>query len=122
MKIILTLLLIVPFLSGCAVFSLFGGNRVDPIDIQYTAVDRIPLNLSDPAPLRLKTPQWIVITPENADNVWEELKNKNTNLVLFAVTDQGYENLSLNMVEIRNFINMQRQIIIKYKEYYEPKE
>jgi len=26
------------------------------------------------------------------------------------------------MVEIRNFINMQRQIIIKYREYYEPEK
>jgi len=28
----------------------------------------------------------------------------------------------VTMVEIRNFINMQRQIIIKYREYYEPEK
>jgi hypothetical protein len=85
-------------------------------------VERIPLNLRDPSPIQPRTPRWIIITPENADKVWAELESKKSNLVLFALTDKGYEELSVTMVEIRNFINMQRQIIIKYKEYYEPEK
>jgi hypothetical protein len=122
MKTILALSIIIPLLTGCASFSLFGGKRVQPIEVQTTAVERIKLNLPDPAPLKPRTPQWVVITPENAEQVWKELESKNTNLVLFAITDKGYEELSVTMAEIRNFINTQRHIIIKYKEYYEPKE
>jgi hypothetical protein len=115
-------ILLLPLLSGCASFSLFGGKRVQPVEIQTVAVERTPLNLRDPAPLEPRSPQWIIVTPENADKVWEELQKKNSNLVLFAITDKGYEELAVTMVEIRNFINMQRQIIIKYREYYEPEK
>ena len=63
--------------------------------------------------------EWFVITPDNVDKVWEQLKKKDKDLVLFGLTDDGYERLSINMAEIRNFINTQRVIILKYKDYYE---
>ncbi len=113
------LALIIPFLTACTSFS-FGKSKVKPIEIENVEVERIKLNLDPPTPLRPRVTQWIVITPENADKVWEDLKKNNNNLVLFAVTGDGYEELSITMAEIRNFINTQRQIIIKYKEYYEP--
>lgn len=122
MKKLIPLLFVIPLLSGCASFSLFGGSKVQPVEIQTVAVERTRLNLADPAPLRPRTPQWIVITPENAEQVWKDLESRNANLVLFAITDRGYEELSVTMAEIRNFINTQRQIIIKYREYYEPVE
>lgn len=120
MKILLVLALMIPTLTGCASFSLFGKSKVQEVEIQTQAVERTRLDLKQPTPLAPRTPKWIVITPENAQKVWEKLASNNENLVLFAVTDNGYEELSINMAEIRNFINMQRQIIIKYKEYYEP--
>jgi hypothetical protein len=117
----LILILLLPLLNGCASFSLFG-KRVQPVEVKTVAIERTPLNLRDPSPLEPRVPQWIIITPENADKVWEELQKKNSNLVLIALTDKGYEELAVTMVEIRNFINMQRQIIIKYREYYEPEK
>jgi hypothetical protein len=113
---------LLPLLSGCASFSLFGGKRVQPVEVKTVAVERTPLNLRDPSPLEPRVPQWIIITPENADKIWADLEAKKSNLVLIALTDKGYEELAVTMVEIRNFINMQRQIIIKYKEYYEPEK
>jgi hypothetical protein len=115
----LTLTIAPLLLSGCASFSLFG-EREKPITIETKAVERTPLNLQPPPPLSPRTTRWIVITPENADKVWEDLKAKNIDLVLFAITDDGYEELAVTMAEIRNYINAQRQIIIKYQEYYEP--
>lgn len=64
--------------------------------------------------------EWVVITPENAEEVWTELQQSNTDLVLFGLTDEGYENLAINIANIRNMMNQQRIIIIKYKDYYEP--
>jgi hypothetical protein len=63
-----------------------------------------------------------LITPQNAEEVWARLKEKNADLVLFGLTDDGYEELAMTMVELRNLIATQRQIIIKYKEYYEPEK
>jgi len=114
-------ILLLPLLSGCASFSFFG-KRVQPVEIQNVAVERLPLNLREPSPLEPRVPQWIIITPENAEKIWADLEAKKSNLVLIALTDKGYEELAVTMVEIRNFINMQRQIIVKYKEYYEPEK
>lgn len=114
------ILIIAPLLlSGCGSFSLFG-ERVKPIKVETKAVERTPLNLTLPPPLAPRATKWILITPENAQQVWTELRNKNIDLVLFAVTDDGYEELATTMAEIRSHINAQRQIIIKYQEYYEP--
>jgi hypothetical protein len=63
-----------------------------------------------------------LITPQNAEEVWAKLREKNADLVLFGLTDDGYEELSMTMAELRNYIAAQRQVIIKYKEYYEPKK
>jgi hypothetical protein len=63
---------------------------------------------------------WIVITPENADAVWKKLKEENKDVVLIALTDDGYQQLALNIAEIKNILAQQKSIIVKYKEYYEP--
>ena len=116
---ILTISLLSVSLSGCASFSLFG-EKVKPVEIQTKAVERTRLDLPMPEPLKPRSPQWILITPENVEQVWAKLREKNVDLVLFGLTDNGYEELSINIAELRNFIASQRQIIIKYKEYYEP--
>jgi hypothetical protein len=110
-----------PLLSGCATFGLFGG-KVKPIEVKTVAVERTPLNLREPAPLRPKPLEWVVITPENVEEVWAKLRSNNSNVVIIGLTDDGYENLSITMAEIRNHLLMQSNIIKKYKEYYEPKE
>ena len=106
-------------LSGCGSF---GWKGVEPIEIQKRAVERTPLNLPDPAPPRARELEWIIVTPENAQAVWQRLRDANTDVVVFALTDDGYETLALTMAELRNFIAQQRAIIIKYREYYEPKK
>ena len=84
---------------------------------------REPLALADPKPLELQDIDWIIITKDNADEVFEKIKNdKNGDYALFALTDNGYEKLALNFADIRNKIAEQRQIILSYQDYYEPKE
>lgn len=113
---------LIPLLiSGCGTFK-FGGQTVEPISIEKKAVERTRLDLAEPKPLMGRPMQWIIITPDNAEQVWQDLKGKNMDLVLFGITDEGYEELSISMAEIRNFIAQQRSIIVKYKEYYEPKD
>ena len=73
-----------------------------------------------PPPLKARGMDWFVVTPENIDQVWAKLKEKNVDLVVFALTDDGYQELAMTMAEVRNYIATQRAIIVKYKEYYEP--
>jgi len=115
----LLILTIFPFLiSGCA-FPSFFKKQVKEIEVKTQEVKRTHLNIKQPKPLSPQKIEWFVITPDNVDKVWEQFKKKDKDLVLFGLTDDGYERLSINMAEIRNFINTQRVIILKYKDYYE---
>ena len=116
--VLLTAIILPLFVSGCASFG--WSSDVKPIEIQKRAVERTPLRLVDPAPVRGRELEWIIITPENAESVWQRLRESNTDMVLFALTDDGYETLSLTMAELRNFIAQQRAILGRYREYYEP--
>jgi hypothetical protein len=119
MKSIIAVIIAAAMLQGCA---LLGWKAIEGIEIKKKAVDRTPLNLADPQPLKPTAPQWRVITPENQAQVFAELKSKNIDQVLFALTDDGYEELSVDIAQIRALIAQQRDIIVKYREYYEPKK
>ena len=101
-------------LNGCA------GLAVKEIQSYKIEKKREPLALDMPAPLELQDVDWIIITKENADEVFEKVKNdKNGDYALFALTDNGYEKLALNFADIRNKLAEQRQITLSYKDYYE---
>lgn len=115
-----TILLLVTSLSGCASFSIFGGEDVKPIEVVTVAEERTPLNLPDPTPLSAKDIEWVVVTPENIDEIFEKLNKDGQNVVLFALTEDGYQQISVQFAEARNYILQQRLILMKYREYYEP--
>lgn len=113
---ILTILLVSN--SGCA-FIPSWFKKDDPpkvIEVFKKPIERAPLNIIQPEPIQTKPLTWIVVTPENAEKVFNDLKDDK---VLFAITSEGYQDLAMLMAQLRVFIYTQRQIIIKYKEYYE---
>ena len=103
-------------LTGCAT------NEVQPVVISTVPAQKTALALKDPDPIKTRKVHWFVITPENAESVFAELQKKKYSLVLFGLTDDGYENLSLNIAEIRAYMTEQKAIVEAYREYYEPKE
>lgn len=114
----IVLLLIVSLTStGCA--SWFR-KPVDPIQVAAKPVEKTPLAIENPQPLRLRPLDWIVITPQNWEEVFKQMQTKEQNLVLFGLTSDGYQALSVTIAELRNLINTQRIIIQQYKDYYEP--
>lgn len=68
--------------------------------------------VTPPDQLRLRDVEFIVITPENVDEVFANLKGDKA---LIALTPKGYENISLNLSDIRAYIQQQKQIIILYE-------
>lgn len=106
--------------SGCAVFDFW--KRPESVTVKKEEVARAPLNLAAPQPLKITPPRWIVVTPANAQEVWKRLRDQKSDVVLFALTDDGYEELAVDFAQIRNLIEQQRQIIIEYKKYYEPEK
>ena len=112
-KNILLLSLLAVFLTSC-------GSSVKEIQVSTVEVSKTPLNLPNPDPLQLQDVEWIIITKDNAMEIFEEVKSKGGEYSLFALTDTGYEKLALNFTDIRNRLAQQRQILLSYKEYYEP--
>jgi len=106
-------------LSSCASFSLFNKDKVKEVKVETVEVKREKLNLKTPLPIELLDPSWIIIHPSNAEEVWEVLKDDKKDIVLFALTDEGYQSLSVNLTKLRNIIEQQRIILFKYKKYYE---
>jgi hypothetical protein len=67
----------------------------------------------------LVPPKWLLVTEDNAKQIFEYLKSKGVDPVLFAVTDEDYQLIAINHLKVRNFILINTNIINKYKDYYE---
>jgi uncharacterized protein YcfL len=115
MKTIIVALLGLTLLAGCA-------SQPQRIEISAKPIDKPQLVLPPVEQLRLKDVEWVVITEENAQEVFAKLLKDRKDPVLIGLTDDGYEQLSLNISDIMTLIAQQRQIIAAYQNYYEESE
>jgi len=77
-----------------------------------------------PKPLQLTDTRVFVVTEENFDAFVEEFKGIYGEVAFVALSMQDYENLALNVSDLRRYINQQKQIIVYYEKAVtdEPKE
>ena len=66
--------------------------------------------------------RWIIITSENADEVFAKLEEQGIDPVIFGLTDKDFELLSKNFARIRNQLKITNDLLDQYKEYYEKSE
>ena len=111
---VLVSLLLITFLTSC--------SGVKKLTIFKEEVKRQELNLEKPTPLQLEQLQWIIITSENADEVFKKLEEQGIDPVLWGLTDKDFELLAKNFARIRNQLKITNDLLDQYKEYYEPKE
>ena len=86
-------------------------------------MERVVVNtqpLATPKPIvppvdqpRMRDVKWVVITPENIDEQFAKITTGE--VVLFAVTAQGYENLALNLSDVRANIDQYKAVIGVYE-------
>jgi hypothetical protein len=112
--------LIINIILTVFVVLLFSGCVQKEIVTQREEVKKIPLNLSDPHPLKLNDVSYAVITDKNSKDVFDQMIKESKEPVLFGIDSKDYENLSLNLSYIRKYIIEQQQIIKSYRDYYEP--
>jgi len=109
---VLPLLILTTFLiSSC--------SSVKQLEVFKTEVPRTKLDLPDPETPRIQDLNWIIITSENADEVFAKLKEQNIDPVLFGLTDDDYETLAVNFAQIRAYMIKQKLTLDQYREYYE---
>lgn len=80
--------------------------------------ERSELVVPTVAPVTQSNVTWTIITPENYEVKAKEIESRGGNAVLFALTPQGYQNLSMNVAELRRYIQQQQSIIVSYQKYY----
>ena len=115
LKLILSVLV-----SLILITSLTSCSGVKQLEIFKTEVEREKLNLKKPTPLELEQLQWIIITSNNADEVFTRLEEAGIDPVLFGLTDKDFELLAKNFARIRNQLKITNDLLDKYKQYYEP--
>ena len=106
----------------CALLSLtLIGCSSSPkvITIKAEPIDPVPLILPDVDRIELESTKFYVVTELNYQKVFDELREKNYDPVIFGVTDDGYEILSVNNAKVLQMVQQQRAIIKAYKEYYD---
>tara|TARA_E500000075_G_scaffold36416_1_gene32686 strand:+ start:111 stop:497 length:387 start_codon:yes stop_codon:yes gene_type:complete len=109
-SVLLSLTLII-FLTSC--------SSVKKIETFFTPVEREPLNLKEPVLGKLESIKWIVITSENAEEVFKKLEEEGIDPVLFGLTDNDYQLIAKNFAQIRHNLKTKSEIIKSYKDYYE---
>jgi len=103
-------------------FLVSSCSSVKEIEIFKKEVPRAKLDLPDPETPRIDDLNWIIITSENADEVFAKLKEQNIDPVLFGLTDDAYETLAVNFAQIRAYMIKQKLTLDQYREYYESEE
>ena len=96
-----------------------GCSSIKELEIFTKEVKRIPLNLDEPNPLKLGKVDWVVINKDNYEEVFKKLQEGNKDIVLFGLTDDGYEQLAINFAQVRKYIMLNRNVLMQYKKYYE---
>lgn len=69
-----------------------------------------------PKKVQMPPVDWYVITEENLEEKLEELRTNTGNIVFFAISAKGYENLALGIGDLRRYIKEQQAIIGYYEE------
>ena len=111
---VLVLLILATFLTNC--------SSIKQLSIFKEEVKRQELNLEKPTPLQLEQIKWIIITSENAAEVFKKMEEQGLDPVLFGLTDNDYQFIAKNFAQIRNQLKITNDILDKYKDYYEPKK
>ena len=112
------LLLLLSSLTACSLFS--KPEKVVVTQVEY--IERtIPIQ-PRPKPVTLYDIEFYAVTKENIDEFIERFEKAEGSLVFFAISVPDYENIALNMGELRRFIESQTAIIVYYEENANPKK
>ncbi len=76
--------------------------------------------VSRPKPVQLNDVRVYVVNERELDSFITEFKDSYGELAYVALSMQDYENLALNIAELRRYINQQTEIIIYYENAVTP--
>ena len=112
-RIIISILVIL-FLTGC--------SGVKKLSIFKEEVPRQNLGLEKPTMPELEKLKWIIITSDNADEVFKKMQDEGIDPVIFGLNDKDFQLIAKNFAQIRAHLKVTNDLLDKYKEYYEKED
>ena len=106
-----SLLLLTLLLSSCG----YLRKPEKEIVVQTVEVQKVIPVQPRPKPVDMTDVKFYVVTEENYEEFKERFKKENGDFVFYAMSVPSYENLALDMAELRRYIEQQKEIIIYYE-------
>lgn len=103
-----SLLLLTTSLIGCA-------GLQETVVVRNKYIEQNIQIQSRPKPVDLIDIEFYAVTEKNLSEFLETFEKKNGDIVFFAISVNGYENLSLNVAELRRYIEQQKSLIVYYE-------
>lgn len=93
------------------------GCGTKSIDIISSPLQLQTAQPADPSAVHMEPVNFRVITKDNLNAFVQEMikAQGNSNFVVIAFTTIDYENLSLNLADLKRYIQQQKSIIVYYK-------
>ena len=113
MKKIISVLICSLALSGCI------PTKKEKLEVITKPIEKPKLDVALPAPVKMQSLEWIVITDKNYNEVIERIKDPNGLVFLVALDEQSYKNLAINNANILKYLREQKAVIAAYRKYYE---
>jgi hypothetical protein len=106
---------LIKFLTISSLLLLLSACAQQP-RIEYVELET-PIEIKGrPRPISMQGVRWWVVTQENMESFLERFGKENGETVYIAISVKDYENLSLNMAEIKRFLEQQNNIIVYYED------
>lgn len=98
------------FLNGCSRF------QAEPEIKVVTKVEKVKIpTVSRPKPLQLSDTRVFVVTKDNYEEFVKEFTDAYGDLAFVALSMKDYENLALNVADIKRYLEQQNEIIVYYE-------
>ena len=116
LKPLLAVMAILLFLTGC---SSFREPEVKIVtQIEKTTVPTV----ARPKPIDLVDTRVYVVTKDNYESFVKEFTAEHGELAYVVLSMKDYENLAINIADLRRYIEQQTEIIVYYEEAVKPKD
>jgi hypothetical protein len=104
------------FLSGCSL-------TPEPEVKVVTQIEKVTVPIvARPKPINLSDTQVYVVNASNLEQFIADFKEQNGELAFVALSIDTFENLAINISELRRYINQQKEIIVYYEKAMTPQK
>lgn len=91
-------------------------SGTDPISVTAKPIEIDVARAADPSPVQMLPVHFRVVTADTVDAFLQEMRKLQGNTPVFvAITMKEYENLSLNLADLKRYISQQQAVIVYYR-------